>query len=225
MAFDAVDVNYRSIGTALDYSVGTVEATNGSNVVVGTNTAWMTENRGRGDRIEIDTFNYVIEQVESDTVLYLTEGFGGVTGAGKSYTIARQYATLPEWEDCVDGGPCPFFPVASSSLVFDNRREIGIAYKDDVFTDLVEITGSTTDVEHDIVLTVRSGNRHSGVAWDGTLPPSRVVLDSGGGSQGIQIRDLHVTVEWMEIVNGDEGFRLSDLDHRQSDHPAAEPDP
>ncbi len=200
VAFDSVDVNYRSIGSALDYTDGVVEATNGSNVVIGTGTAWISNNRGRGDRIEIDSTHYVIEQVESDTVLYLTEGFGGVTGAGKSYTIARQYATLPEWEDCVDGGPCPFFSVASSSLIIDGRREVGVAYKDSVFTDELEFEDSITDAEHDIVLTVNDRNRHSGVAWNGALPPSRVVLATGG-ADGIRIMDDHVTVEWMELAN------------------------
>ena len=66
-----------------------------------------------------------------------------------SYTIGRQYATLAAWENCVDGGPCAYFPVASASLVADDRREVGVAYEDSVFTTEVAIDGSHRRQPHD----------------------------------------------------------------------------
>ena len=111
-------VNYRSIGTRGNYGTAEPEGTGtnvdvvmGSAIVTGNGTAWEASNRGRGDRIDIDGTDYVILSVDSEAQLTLTSPFAGITGAGKPYTISRQYATMPAWEDCIDGGPCTYFPV------------------------------------------------------------------------------------------------------------------
>ena len=202
----------RSIGTAPNRSSpgdGTVTATDGSIVVTGSGTLWNTWNRGRGDVITIDGTNYVVLGVDSGTQLRLTSPFAGTSGSGKSYTMVRQFTTLPDWEDCVDGPPgvaCPFFPVTSASLVTDRRSEVGIAYKDSVFVDTIlpledvlVIDGSTTGPFHTITLTADPGNRHNGI------PGSGVVIDMGGIAtdfNGILISDNFVTLEWMEVRNG-----------------------
>ena len=191
-------VNFRSIGTAADYTVGTVSAINDSAVVTGSGTqTWKTNNRGRGDRITIDGNHYTILSVDSETQLTLTTPFTGISGTSKTYTIVRQFTTLQAWEDCISFAvPCPFFPVSSASLVADNRKEVGIAYQDSVFTITTQvlIDGSTTDATHNIVLTAALGNRHNGTAGTG------VVLDGlDNGNRGVRVRDDYTVVEWLEL--------------------------
>ena len=197
-------VNYRSIGTRANYgttepegSGTTVAATTGSSVVSGSGATWQFANRGRGDRIDIDGVDYTILSVDSQSVLTLTSPYTGLSGAGKSYSISRQYTTLQAWEDCISlGGPCSVFPVASSSLVADDREEVGIAYNDTVFTPAGGLTfdGSTTDVDHGITLTVDPGNRHDGVVGAGVL------IDGLDARNWIDVHDSNVTVEWLELV-------------------------
>ncbi len=180
----AVTVNYRSIGTAADYSANTVTTTNGSPLVTGDTTLWSTNNRGRGDVITIPCPNpptctggtdYTVLRVDSETQLTLTMNFSGTDGPGLTYTISRQYTTLQAWETCISGGGgCTYFPVVGGDLVVDNRREVGIAYDDSAvpadadFTAGVIIDGSTTDADHDITLTADGGNRHYGLEGQGT---------------------------------------------------------
>ena len=191
--------NYRSIGTAGDYTTGDVAATNGSPVVVGNGTAWVTANRGRGDRIQIDATDYTILSVETNTQLTLAEPFAGTTDIGKAYTISRQYTTLQAWEDCISFDTptsCSYFQVASADLVADNRSEVGIAYKDTTFAlsaDVI-IDGSTTDSTHTITLTADGANRHFGI------PGAGVVVDGQNAINNLRILDDNVTTEWLEFI-------------------------
>ena len=201
----SVKTYYRSIGTAADYSTGTVTiASVGSTTVTGTGTTWLASNRGRGDRITIGANNYVILRVDSNTQLTLTSP-AVATATNSAYTIARQFTTLQDWEDCATFAvPCTYFPVESSSLVADNRSEVGIAYKDSVFTfpasgsPVVRVDGTTTDPAHTITLTADGANRHYGV------PSAGVVLDNTGNpaTGGIYVFDDHVTIEWLELRGG-----------------------
>jgi len=196
--------NLRSIGTAVDYAVGTVTATNGSHVVTGAGgTTWLASNRGRGDRINVAGVDYTVGAVDSDTQLRLTVPYIGATGSGKAYTIARQFTTLQAWENCISlGGACPFFPVASANLVADNRSEVGIAYKDSSFTNgasiVLQFNGTTTDAAHTISLTADPGNRHNGIPGTGVL----VTNGATNANVGIDIRDEYVSVEWLEVTGG-----------------------
>ncbi len=199
-------INYRSIGTAPNDTTGTLTATNGSANVTGTGTSWDGNNRGRGDVITIcddppgcsSNTNYVVASVGSGTSLQLTTAYAGPSGAGKTFTVRRQFSTFAAWEDCVDGPPgvaCSFFPVASASLVADDRSEVGIAYEDTPFvlTGDVLIQGSTTDATHTIHLTADQGNRHNGV------PGAGVVVNANGPNE-LSVRDSNVTVEWLEFL-------------------------
>lgn len=207
--------NYRSIGTAAAHGTAvaagsgtTVNVTNGSTAVSGTGTTWQTANRGRGDVITIPCpdpptctggVHYTVGWVGSETSLQLTQGYAGATASGLTYLIRRQFSTLAAWEDCIDGGgtSCGLFPpVPSSNLVTDDRREVGVAYKDSVFAlaaDVV-IDGSTTDAAHTIRLTADGSNRHTGT------PGAGVLVDGLNGPNGLRVEDSHVTVEWMEFV-------------------------
>ena len=128
------------------------------------------------------------------------------------YTIARQFTTLAAWEDCVDGAAgraCPFFPVATASLVADNRSEVGVAYSDSAFTAGLIINGSTTDATHTITLTADGDNRHYG------LPGQGVVINMGAAGIAVYVQDDFVTVEWLEITNttgaNNEAIRANNL--------------
>ena len=197
-------VNYRSIGTATNYTTGTIDATGGSAVVDGTGTSWQMADRGRGDRIDINGMDYTILSVDSETQLTLTMPvIGSYTGI---YTISRQYSTLQGWEDCISydtPASCSYFQVASASLVADERGEIGIAYNDSIvptdpdFTAQVLFNGSITDNTHTITLTADYGNRHYGVAGNG------VMVDVGASTNtAIRVQDDWVNVEWLEIRGG-----------------------
>jgi hypothetical protein len=153
--------------------------------------------------------DYVVASVRSNTSLTLTKAYTGTSGAGKTFIVKRQFTTLQAREDCIDGPPgvpCTYLPVASDSLVSDNRSEVGIAYDESVFTlsSPLVIDGRpdnlNTDATHTITLTADPGNRHHGLASGG------VVLDVGGNNfPGIEIRDNFVTVEWLEIRSGGGG--------------------
>ena len=200
----SVKTYYRSIGTAADYTTGTVTiASVGSTTVTGAGTTWLASNRGRGDRITIGANNYVVLRVDSNTQLTLASP-AVATATNSAYTIARQFTTLQNWENCISfAGACGSFPVASADLVDDNRREIGIAYKDSSFTwlavsnPLLIFDGTTTDPTHSITLTADGSNRHYG------LPGTGVVVDNSGNnsSTAILVLDDHVTIEWLEILS------------------------
>ena len=223
--YPSATTNYRSIGTAASYGVGTVNVTNLSDSVTGVGTAWLTNNRGRGDVITIPCpdppaciagVDYTIRAVTADASLRLTELYSGTTGS-ETYLIRRQFTTLQAWEDCISFAvsPCPYFPVSSADLVADDRREIGIAYEDSAFTSaggvpIVRFQGSTTDEFHDITLTADWFNRHFGIAGGAG---NNVVLDMGAeaGSNGVRIQDDFITVEWLELTGGTamDGFEVS----------------
>jgi hypothetical protein len=205
-------INYRSIGTAGPLTnQGTITLTVDSrNVTASGVTGWLAASRGRGDRLSVGGQDYMIERVVSDSLLILSSPAVAGIATG-TYTIARQYATLQAWENCIsfnnDGGvgpgsnACTFFPVNSVSLVDDDRTEIGIAYKDSVFNAGVRFNGlnigGNTDATHTITLTADPGNRHFGIPGNG------VQINNGATTTpAIEVFDDHVTVEWMEIFGG-----------------------
>jgi YVTN family beta-propeller protein len=199
-------VNYRSIGAAGPYSFGQVNATQNSRVVTGDGLqTFRASNRGRGDRIRIGVVDYTIYRVDSDTQITLTVPFAQVSGP-YNYTIFRQYTTLAAWVDCINGNPCTAFTVGGSSLVTDNRSEVGIAYKDGAgIFDGVIISGATTDSVRDITLTVAPGNRHNGVGTPTPNPGTGVVIENDTVQEAaVEIQTEWVTVEWLEVRDGSE---------------------
>ena len=216
-------VRYRSIGTRANYGTAEAEgagttvtiATVGSTTVTGSGTTWLASNRGRGDRITIGANSYVVLRVDSNTQLTLASP-AAATATGAAYTIARQFTTLQAWEDCISfTTACTYFPVASASLVADDRSEVGIAYKDSTFkhsnggaggaplapgAPILSIDGppGNTDSDHTITLTADGANRHHG------LPGTGVVLDNetDAGLGALFLFDDNITLEWLEIKGG-----------------------
>ncbi len=232
-ACTAPTVYVRSIGTAADTSTGQVNVTNNSKTVDGVGTTWLTANRGMGDVIVIPCPDpptctggtpYMIASIQSETRVTLTAPFAGGTASGLTYVIRRQFQSaagnaapaLTAWEDCIDGGTatCPYFQVASNSLVADNRVEVGVLYKDSVVAPAnssnggISIRGSRTSGTHRIVLTVAPRNRHNGTpAAAGCTTNCASAVYQGSGvvetvnpySSGLWISDNNVTVEWLEF--------------------------
>ena len=212
---------YRSIGTRDDYGTAgpeggstQVTVTNGSSVVTGVGgTTWEANNRGRGDRITIDATNYTILSVDSETEITLTAPFSGTTGS-KDYAISRKFTTLWDWFECVDSTTaCEGVSSSDLTAATDNRKEIGIAYADSIFTDGVDIQGVTTDASHNITLTADPGNRHYGI------PGAGVVIDGlttpCPNQCNIDITSDWIVVEWLEVTRteaeGIAAVRVRDL--------------
>ena len=212
---------HRSIGTRADYGSdltacptcteglgSSVTTVLGSRSVIGTGTQWRTANRGPGDVFRVSSVNYMVTAVLSDTELVTEQpiSFGG--GSGLGYSLRRHETRLQNWANCIaKTGACRFFNPTTSSLVADDRAEIGYAYDDSPFLHstsgngaglpVLRIDGATTSAARDITLTAVGPNRHYG------LPGTGVVVDaetSTGG--GVWLFDDHVTVEWLEIKGG-----------------------
>ncbi len=206
---------YRSVGntgTVVGPGASGLDVVNGSTQVDAPSAQWVTNDRGRGDVITIAGVNYMVQTVASETRLYLSEAYQGATGnvASGQVQIRRQFATLADWESCIDGdggalppaGPCYYFRAPNPSLVTDDRSEVGIVYNDGTaYAGGLTIDGSVTDAAHTITLTADRGHRHSGVASPGAT--THVVVDNGSStSPAIQVLDDHVTVEWLEVKGG-----------------------
>ena len=165
--------------------VGSIIVTQSSKTVTGSGTGWKTANRGRGDVLIVGGNTYVIASVDSEHIADPDRTRQPPMFVYRAYTIARQFARLQDWEDCISYKdpvlfPCTYFPVASASLVADNRTEIGVAYEDTVFqhsnggpsgaalptgAPVLSIDGppGNTDASHTITLTADGTNRHYGI--------------------------------------------------------------
>lgn len=83
-------VLYGGSRKAADYSTGTAGVTNGSAVVSGGGTAWVANvDAGMLFKRTGDARYYIVQSVDSDAQVTLTEPYAGVTGAGVAYTLTR----------------------------------------------------------------------------------------------------------------------------------------
>ena len=196
-------INYRSIGTnAGNLRTGT------PTITISSGTATLSEeqtgNIGIGDKITyalIDTV-YITEKIDNWNFTVRAEDGSVPSDVSDPKTvnfIERAYNALQDWED----------PLASNgrggNLVSENRLEVGVCYKDGLFTStdpqVLDITGNTTDSNHYFVLTVAEGNRHDGTA--GATGTSNAMIDGeNGGRKGIYIQNgQDVRIMWLELKN------------------------
>ena len=202
--------HYRSIGDRADYGTvevegpgTTVTTVNGETYVIGSLDAqWKTANRGRGDRISIAGTPYTILSVDAENELTLTQPYAEPTTFSAPYTISRKFQKLKGWDDCIEGAvACP--GVTDPDLLIDDRIEVGVVYKDSPFLmntagEQLKLDQAVTDAVHTITLTATPPNRHHGVLNTG------VILDNGSeGNPAIDIQTGFVTIEWIELHNGD----------------------
>jgi hypothetical protein len=81
---------YAGSRTVAPYATGTVTVTNGSAVMTGAGTLWLA-NVDAGMLLDVandTTRYYVVQSVDSNTQITLTEAFGGTTGAGVLYVVS-----------------------------------------------------------------------------------------------------------------------------------------
>src|SRR3989339_266757 len=183
---------YESIGNRANYTTGTISTTAGSKVVIGSGTAWTTDNRGQGDSIYIAACGkgYIIDSVTSETRLVLVRNANS-TNAGAAYTILRKYSTFANWEN------------QNRNIVTDNWSEVALFYKDGAEFTSQYISGWTTDASHTITVTANAANRHTGKANTG-------VVVNGAGS-GWNLSSGYTNILWLDIRNigGDYGIYLN----------------
>jgi uncharacterized delta-60 repeat protein len=190
-------VNYRSIGTDITtlYSTGdasinsgttTVTFAGGANLPVPTAVGAI----GQGDKLVIggETF-FILSRTDATHVEVQTAATSTHTSA--AYAITRAYNDIASWESGQQG---------TGDLVGENRIEVGVAYKDGVFTPTAAITingSENTDATHYMSLTVAPGQRHNGTAGTG------VVVDGSGFATDhlFFVRDKYFRMEWLEIRN------------------------
>ncbi|MHC4216878.1 MAG: YCF48-related protein [Planctomycetota bacterium] len=182
--------NYRSIGT----DTGTLVSGNASIAQDSTTMTFGTSlpsNVGQGDEISIGGDTFYIKTKDSSTVVTVHSA-ATTTHTNTAFTIQRAYNTMQSWENARDG-----------DLVGENRREVGVCYKDGPFTATTRINDSTTDSSRYMMLTVAENQRHDGTAGTG------VVIDAGGGfgQSVIDIQDQYTRIEWLEITNWHDGDR------------------
>jgi hypothetical protein len=202
-------INYRSIGTnsGILYNTGNASINSGSTVVTFGGGASLPEPTavgavGQGDKLIIgsETF-FILSRVDDTHVTVQTAAAS--THTDEAYEIRRAYNDFQSWEDPCGATPC--LPTSSGgrggNLAGEDRMEVGVAYKDDVFTPTATTTidGSTTNATYYMKLTVAPGQRHNGRAGTG------VVVDGSNipalGSHLFHVRDEYFRMEWLEIRN------------------------
>jgi hypothetical protein len=99
---------------------------------------------------------YVLSR-ESDTQVTVQET-AATAHTSDPFTFERVYNTLQAWEDDRQG-----------NLVTDNRREVGVCYNDGPFTDPLTISGSTTNGNRYMTVTVAESQRHNGIEDTGAI--------------------------------------------------------
>ncbi|MCH7797182.1 MAG: right-handed parallel beta-helix repeat-containing protein [Planctomycetes bacterium] len=179
--------NHRSIGTTTGslYSAGTATMSAGS-VIVTFASATLPANIGPGDKLVIgaETFHIFTKDSTTQVSVHLP---AATTHTAEAYTVSRAYNTLQAWETARQG-----------DLVTDDRREYGVCYNDGPFTSRLVISGSTTDQDHFMRVTVADGQRHNGLINTGAA------IDAAGGfggSNAIDVEDQYTRIDGLEIKN------------------------
>ena len=177
-------IHFVSIGSAYDYSSGTIHIAKGSDHATGINTSWLSANRGQGDSIIINNHGFTIKSVLSDTALLLTQS-SNETYEGSNYAIKRKFAEFAPWAN------------QNRNLVSTYESEVAVLYNDNV-----PLVGSsigdwnnwwTTDASHTLTVTAIGNNRTYGTAGRGAT------LDCRG--YGISTYSHYMTIDGIEIKN------------------------
>ncbi|MHC4414021.1 MAG: right-handed parallel beta-helix repeat-containing protein [Planctomycetota bacterium] len=153
-------------------------------VSINKTTDWSTAGIVLNPRSGVETLH--VKSRDSDTQV-TTHRIANMNHTNQTYTIKRAYNTLQAWEDDREG-----------DLVTLGDREVGVCYNDSTgpFTGRLVISGSTTDVDHYMHLTVAEGQRHTGLYNTG----ARIDAQGGwSGNDAITVEDEYTRIEWLEI--------------------------
>jgi predicted outer membrane repeat protein len=186
---EAIQINYRSIGTAkgILYKTGTATVAAAQTTVTFSEEVCLPENIGLGDRLVIGKEVLFLLSRKSDIQVVLQQP-ALHNHFEEPYAITRAHRSIQAWENARDG-----------DLVGDDRLEVGVCYNDGPFRSpgkgtLAVIDGSQTDAEHFMWLTAAESARHNGIAGQG------VVLDGNNQTKfGIRIHDDYSRIEWLEM--------------------------
>lgn len=203
--------NYRSIGVngGVLYGFGNASITAGTNTVTFAGGASLPVSTavpavGIGDTLILNPGGgqEVLFILSRDSATRVTVQTGAMAShTNVAYEIRRAYTTLQAWEDDRDG-----------DLVTGNQVEVGVAYKDGPFVPpyasanaALLVSGSITDANHYMQLTVANGQRHDGTAGTG------VALDGQGVTKfGVLDQTNFTRLDWLELVRfkkaSDSGF-------------------
>ena len=112
------------VRSSTDNITGTVTATQNSNTVTG-NTTRFSEQLRAGDRIVIRGMTHFVTQVESNTTVYITPDYRGITQAGvRAQKISEKRVPQSKWNlDKADG-----FGSSGYHWDFNKMQMIGIEY-------------------------------------------------------------------------------------------------
>ncbi len=179
---------YRSIGTFIGDLCGGARASILNGQTVATFDLALPTNVGAGDQLTIGSETFYIHSRDSSTQVTVQTA-ASATHALESCTIRRAYNSLQGWENDRQG-----------DLVASDRIEVGVAYADSPFSEVLSISGSITDANHYMHLTTAVDSRHNGVIGGGVVlePPVPVV-----GSRTIEVLDNHTKIDWLEVRNID----------------------
>jgi hypothetical protein len=131
---------------------------------------------------------YVLSR-ESDTQVTVQET-AATAHTSDPFTFERVYNTLQAWEDDRQG-----------NLVTDNRREVGVCYNDGPFTDPLTISGSTTNGNRYMTVTVAESQRHNGIEDTGAIIDACCFATSKDmGQHLILVEDEFTRIEWLQFA-------------------------
>jgi hypothetical protein len=131
---------------------------------------------------------YVLSR-DSDTQATVQET-AATDYASDPYTFKRAYNALQAWEDDRQG-----------DLVTGNRREVGVCYNDGPFTDPLTISGSTTNGNRYMTVTVAEGQRHNGIEDTGAIIDACCFATSKDmGQHLILVEDEFTRIEWLQFA-------------------------
>jgi hypothetical protein len=131
---------------------------------------------------------YVLSR-DSDTQVTV-QGTAAVAHTSDSFTFERVYNTLQAWEDDRQG-----------DLVTDDRLEVGVCYNDGAFTDPLTISGSITNGNRYMTLTVAESQRHNGIEDTGAVIDACCFATSKDmGQHLILVEDEFTRIEWLQFA-------------------------
>ncbi len=181
----STDSNARSVGTDAGtlYSTGNCSINGGSTAVTFAGGASLPSNIGQGDTLTVGSAVFYLHSRDSATQATVQVA-ASATISAQAYAITRAYNDFQGWETARQG-----------NLVSDNRQETAVAYDDGDFTpgSTITIDGSTTDATHYMMITVASGQRHSGRFGAGAL------IDLANAASAIAANDDYTRIEWLQL--------------------------
>ena len=172
------------------YSTGLVSTTNGSSVITGTSTAWLTSGIDASDFFIAagDTVAYTIASIDSDTQITLTANYAGSTQSGITYTAhIERFGALPIFSDNDADTPELMNEVVKFTVNQDSA--LGTASTKDTGTAAGEVPLNSDLGSASLVDAIGSGDLYGRDSIIGTVSetagvPTGAIIESGSNANG-----------------------------------------